>query len=211
VLRQVGILVVSPAPAATPWIEQVLSYDPPCRVISEVGLLTLAMDLPCRRSAPVLQRLWLETIDTPEREMIENLLARLNALVRVGPATIVTLGPRAEWSAIRLGCLRAGVDMGEFADIRSAMGPLVGIGKAELVDLTEWLKIDSLRSGFAGRQSEILKDKEEQLARKTLELYRVFLRSLFATGRISRPVYNKCEKSIFVDFKELAGNVKKRQ
>jgi hypothetical protein len=192
----------SSAPTVS-WVDQVLGAGG--QSIDEIGLITLSIDLPCRRGPPTLQRLWADALDDQrETEMVENVVARLTALARTGPTTIVTLnGQRSDWPALKLASLRNGVDLGELANVTPSDGREFGQGRLEVLDLAAWLGKPDLVAELGQGQNNPLIDRTDLLIRKSTQLYQLFLRFLFVTGNLSRPIHTKIEKSILIDFKRL--------
>jgi hypothetical protein len=178
----------------TSWIDRV--FDPDRRAIDEVILMTLSMDIPCRRVAPTFQRLWAESHENvPEIEMVENVVARLIALTRAGPTTIVTLdGQRSEWPTLKLASMRCGVDLGELANVVPGDGRDTGNSRIEIVDLASWLGGSAANHAYKPVGSHL-----DAMIKRSSELYRLFLRFLVVNGAISSLLYRKIEKNILRD------------
>jgi hypothetical protein len=212
-LRQIAILVVTPAPVSNaPWLDQL--FDQERHVLTQTGLLTLAMDMPCRRGSPTLQRVWAETLDdVREADLVDNTIARLDALARIGPLTIVTNGGAwRDWPALKLAALRSGSDLGVLAPLQPEPGYFMGEKRAELVDLALWIGSDT---GFTATTETVsppsLAEKDDLLVAKTVRLYRAFLRFLTITGRMSAAVYENADVGIDHEVRRLRNKSKNRR
>jgi hypothetical protein len=209
-LRQIAILVVTPAPAShAPWLDQI--FDQERRVLTQTGLLTIAMDMPCRRRGPTLQRVWAETLDdVREADLVDNTIARLDALSRVGPLTIVTSW--RDWPALKLGALRCGSDLGVLAALQAHPGNMAGEHKVELLDLALWLGHPAKPTmQSASPVSASLMDREDSIVAETVQLYRVFLRFLAVTGRMSSSIYRSADDAIGLEVRRLRSREKTRR
>jgi hypothetical protein len=212
-LRQIAVLVVTPAPLShAPWLDRL--FDQERHVLTQTGLLTLAMDMPCRRGGPTLQRVWAETLDDfREADLVDNTIARLDGLARVGPLTIVTNGGALrDWPALKLAALRGGSDLGVLAPLQPEPGYFMGEKRAELVDLALWIGSDS---GFSATAEPVsppsLAEKDDLIVAKTVRLYRAFLRFLAVTGRMSAAVYENADVGIDHEVRRLRNKTKNRR
>lgn len=185
---------------------------PPRHVLEAVGLLTASLEIPCRRTPPTLQRIWSETSDDHnELDLIENTVSRLVALSRLGPVTLVTFGGSwRDWPALKLAALRNGTDLGLLAGLLPTSGAQIGEQRVELVDLALWLggpthaiKIGSPYLGSG------LQDHAEAVSAKTAQLYRVFLRYLAVTGRMSGAVYQRADYAAGAEIRRLQNRAHK--
>lgn len=203
--RQVAILGVWPTNA-----EPVHLFDsifmPERQEIDAVGLLTVGMDIPCRRRTPTFQRVWAETSeDVSESRLVGNVIARLDALTRAGPTTIVTFGGcRRDWPALRTAALRSDTDMGVFAAVDAQSGAVIGQAPVELVDLAMWLGGPTF-ADHVGCPALVggLGDRADIICTKTAQLYRVFLRFLAVTGRMSSTVYQSADHAVGEEVRRL--------
>jgi hypothetical protein len=205
VLRQIAILGIWPAELDNGDFLDGL-FMPPRYVVEAVGLLTVTLEIPCRRSPPAIHRVWAETADeTTELDLTENVVARLIALSKAGPMTIITFGGSwRDWPALKHAALRTGTDLGRLADLHPSSAAQIGEARLELVDLAMWLggptRAIRLGSPYLGSG---LQDHAEAVAAKTAQLYRVFLRFLAVTGRLSGPVYRSADHNAGTEIRRL--------
>ena len=203
-LRQIAILGVWPAPKdELGYLDRV--FVPERRILDALGLLTVAMDIPCRRGAPTLQRIWAETAEgTEETELVDNGIARLEAQTRAGPLTIVTFGgTRRDWPTLKLAALRAGIGLGSLFDLQPRSGGAVGDARVELIDLALWLGGAALTAELGPLALPAFADRPDAVAERTAQLYRLFLRFLAVTGRMSSPVYQRADYAVSSEIRRL--------
>jgi hypothetical protein len=203
-LRQIAVLGVWPATNdGSSFVDGV--FLPGRKSLDALGLLTVAMDIPCRRSPPTLQRIWSDTADDfQETDLVENAIARLDALSRVGPMTIVTFGgTRRDWPTLKLAAIKAGTGLGPLFDLEPRSGGRVCEDRIELLDLALWLGGGALNAELGPLTTTLIIDRVDAVAARTAQLYGLFLRFLVITGRMSGPVYHRADYAVNSEIRRL--------
>jgi len=186
-LRQVAIVRITPGADPSRLSVKALMAPEPL-ILRAAWVLTLALDLPCRRAPPTLQGLYHDTAEAAgEAALAERVAARLTALRKLGPVSVVSHGGLArDWPALKAAWLRHGIPGTGYEVVDFHVVERIGQDALEFIDLSRWVSRTNLTSAALGHS-----DPAEGGLETIWYVYQAFLGWLLVAGQMSRPVHQR--------------------